>query len=303
MSKRIGFRHLQNFLVMAQEKSMTRAAQALNTVQPALSRSLRELEQELGTAVFHRTPQGLILTPAGEELLVHTKGPLRQIDEGMARVRGAQEHAAVRIAVAPAASRMLCVDAIGAFSQQFPNVQISVEAKHYSECSSQLRDGSLDFAVGRILDPKNLTGLGYEHLFEEPIVFCANADHPLARVSPVTLAQINRYQIVTPMRDAVIWDDIRRFLLRYGLSEFDMLLESSSYQFSRQYVFETNAIACTSRSILRPELDSGQFVQLDIPVDDMVGSVGVTYRADAAFSPHAAALFGLIRDTAQRKYS
>jgi LysR family pca operon transcriptional activator len=293
---------LHHFLAMAQEKSMTRAALALNTVQPALSRSLRELEQELGASLFHRTPQGLILTEAGEELLAHTKGPLNQIDAGIASVRGERERASVRISVAPAASRMLCVDAISAFSEQFPAVQIAVEARHYSECVPQIRDGTIDFAVGRILDPKLLVGLGYVHLFEEPIVFCARAGHPLAGVGRVTMAQINGYQIVAPMRYAVIWDDVTRFLVRHGLTEFDRLLETSSYEFSRQYIRETDAITCTSRSIVRPEIDSGEFVQLDIPVDDMMGSVGVTYRAEGRMSPHAQALFDHVRAAAQQRY-
>jgi len=303
MTRRIAFRHLHHFLAMAQEKSMTRAAQVLNTVQPALSRSLRELEQELDTPLFHRTPHGLILTEAGEELLAHTKGPLRRIDEGLASVRGERERASVRISAAPAASRMLCVDAISAFSEQFPAVQVAVEAKHYSECMTQIRDGTIDFAVGRILDPKNLLGLGYEHLFEEPIVFCARSGHPLVADGPVSIAQINRYQIVTPMQDAIVWPDIKRFLVRHGLTEFDRLLETSSYEFARQYVRETDAITCTSRSIVRPEIDSGEFVVLDIPVGDMLGSVGVTYRAEGRMSAHARALFDLVRATAQRKYS
>lgn len=303
MSKRIGLRHLRHFLAVAECKSMTRAAETLNTVQPTLSRSLRELESDLETPLFHRTPQGMVLTPAGEELRQYIGGPVSQIHEGLARVKGLPERASVRISVAPAISRILGVRVLKAFSQQLPDIQLRVEARLYSDSHTQIRDGTIDFAVGRLLMPEDLGGLSFEHLFAEPIIFLARADHPLAGARNVSLAQIDAFQIVLPTATAIIRREIEKYLIKHGMTEFDRLLETSSYEFARSYLRETDAIGCLSQSIVLPELQSGEFVRLDIPVEELVGAVGMTYRAGGRLSPHARVLFNLFRDHTKQVYS
>jgi LysR family pca operon transcriptional activator len=303
MSKRIGLRHLRHFLTVADKKSMTRAAEALNTVQPALSRSLRELENDLETPLFHRTPQGMILTRAGEDLLQFVEGPMAQIREGMARVKGLPERASVSISVAPAITRILGVRVIKEFSQQFPDVQVQVEARLYNDSVKQVRDGTVDFAVGRLLMPEDLGGLSFEHLFAEPIIFLARADHPLAQAKNVTLSQIDAYRIVVPSSYAIIRREIEKFLIKNGMTDFTRLLETSSYEFARSYIRESDAVGCLSQSIVLPELQSGELVRLDIPVDDLLGAVGMTYRVGGRLSPHARVLFNLFRDHARQVYS
>jgi DNA-binding transcriptional LysR family regulator len=131
----------------------------------------------------------------------------------------------------------------------------------------------------------------------------ARADHPLARADNVTLAQINAFQVVAPTASAIIRREIEKYLIKYGMTEFDKLLETSSYEFARSYIRETDAIGCLSQSIVLPELQSGEFVRLAIPVEELMGAVGMTYRAGGRFSPQARALFNLFRDHTKHVYS
>lgn len=299
METRIRLRHLRCFQAIAQHKSLTRAAEALNTVQPALSRSLRELEEELGQPLFHRTAQGMVLTPQGQDFLQHIEGPLSQIGDGIARLKGDAEQSEIRISMAPAITRRLGVEAIAEFSRLHPDVRITIEARMYTQILPNLRDGSVDFAVGRLVDTRALGGLSYEQLFVEPIIFAAHRNHPLASRRNVTMREIDEFLVLGPERGATIWGDIDKFLMKNGKREFRQVLMSSSYDFSRAYMRRTEAIACLSRSIMGPELESGEFVQLDIPVDDMLGSVGITYRTGTRMAPHVRALFDLFRDKAR----
>jgi LysR family pca operon transcriptional activator len=140
-------------------------------------------------------------------------------------------------------------------------------------------------------------------LFIEPIVFAAHRDHPLAGRRNVTMQEIENHLILGPERGATIWGDIDKFLMKNGKREFRQVLMSSSYDFSRAYMRRTDAIACLSRSIMGPELESGEFVQLDIPVDEMLGSVGITYRTGTRMAPHVRTLFDLFREKARALYS
>ncbi len=302
MSKRIGLRHLRHFLAVAKSKSMTRAAASLHTVQPSLSRSLRELEGDLGASLFHRTPQGMVLTRAGEELLQYVEGPMAQIREGMARVKGVPEKAMIHISLAPAINRLLAVSVLKEFSQQNPDIQVRIEARIYFESVKMVREGGIDFAVGRLPQPEDLGGLSFEFLFSEPIIFFARTGHPLAGKSNVTLAEIDAFQVVTSPANSVIQLEIEKYLIRNGMTAFDRLLETSSYEFARSYLAETDAVGCLSQSIVLPELRAGTLVRLDIPVDEMMGAAGMTYRAGGRLSPHARVLFNLFRDHAKKIY-
>ncbi|GAB4262550.1 MAG: LysR family transcriptional regulator [Pararhodobacter sp.] len=295
-------RHLRCFLEIARHKSLTRAAAALNTVQPALSRSLRELEEELGKPLFHRTAQGMVLTSAGHDFYQHIEGPVAQIGDGIARLKGRTEQAVIRVSMAPAITRRLGVLVAAAFYERHPNEHLVVEARSYTEAVHRLRDGSIDFAVGRLLNPSDLGGLSYEQLFSEPIIFVAHHSHPLASRRDLTLADIDPFLVVGPENKAIIWDEISKFLTRNGRQGFSRVMVSSSYEFSRTFLRHSQAIACLSRSIVGPELESGEFVQLDIPVEDMTGSVGITYRTGARLSPPARTLFNLFRETAKALY-
>ncbi|MCB1389978.1 MAG: LysR family transcriptional regulator [Rhodobacteraceae bacterium] len=303
MDHRVRLRHLRHFLEIARQKSLTRAAEALNTVQPSLSRSLAELESELGKTLFHRTPQGMVLTPEGTAFYHTVAGPLAMINEGIASARGRPVRQVVRIALAPAITRLLGIHAIADFCTAFPDVHVIVEARMYTEAVHRLRDGGVDFAVGRLLDPNALRGLSYEQLFSEPIVFSAHRDHPLAGRTGLTMDDLDPYLIVGPENNAIIWAEIEKFLIKHGRQQFRRVLESSSYDFSRTFLYHSDAIACLSRSIVRNELDSGDFVELDIPVDEMIGSVGITYRTGARMSPPVRALFDLFRAKARLLYA
>ena len=190
---------------------------------------------------------------------------------------------------------------------------IAHAADHLSLYQLTIEEGTPFFALhaaGKINPPDSDMGAALYELTQDvtqthglPAYEISNHAAPgAASRHNLTLDDIDPYLIVGPENNAIIWREINKYLIKHGRRQFRRVLESSSYEFSRTFMRHSDGIACLSRSILRPELESGEFVQLDIPVDDLMGSVGVTYRTGTRMSAPVRALFDLFRSTAQTLY-
>jgi len=299
MDQRIRLRHLRCFIEIARHGSVTRAAEALNTVQPSVSRSLRELEHEIGRPLFERTSQGLVLTGAGEILMRHAGLGLSQIAKGLHYAQEPHGVQAVTISVLPNVARTLAPRAIARFKATAPGTDVRVFSHSAARSVDDLRDGTSDLLLGRLLAPERMRGLSFEPLYSEPLVFVARSGHPLAGLEAVTLEAIGAGLVAVPQADTIIRDELDRFTIAHGLATFANKIESISFEFVRAVLEQTDAVACVPIGAVRPELAVGQLVRLAIDTEAMTSAVGLSYAAGRELNPMADALAAMIRDEAR----
>lgn len=296
MNNYIRMRHLRCFAEVARQKSITRAAEALNTVQPAVSRTIRELEQEIGQPLFERTNQGVALTRSGEMLFRHVEGGLLQISEGVRQVQDSLTQNKVVFCALPNTVRTLAPRVVAAFKKTNPDVTVVVETRFYIDVLDHLRGGVVEFVVGRLLSPQHLQGLRFEQLYAEPIVFVVRRGHPLAGLPKVEIIDIDAFEVLLPMEDTILRFELDKFLIRNGVTRFSNRVETLSFEFCRTYLASNDAICCLPRGIVDRELASGELVQLNTSQDGLDGSVGITFAAGRALSEPAAELVQTFRD-------
>ena len=296
MTNRIRMRHLRCFLQLAKYRSVTRAAEELNTVQPSVSRTLKELESELGVDLFHRSSNGLTLTTEGETLHGYVKNGLLQIDQGLSVLRGESRQQQVAICALPNVVRVLMPSVIAKFKKFYPEIDISLKTNIGTDMIDGLRTGQVDFMVGRLMAPSMLKDMSFEHLYHEPLVFACRVGHPLSEIKSVTIEDINQFEIIIPLDETIIRTELDRFILSKGLTRFSNIVETISFEFSRTYIQMTDAIVCQPKGTIRQELEQGNVVMLDTSSEELMGSVGLTTIAGKTPSHPATLLKDIIRN-------
>jgi LysR family transcriptional regulator, regulator of abg operon len=221
--------HLHLLLTLAQTGSLRASAQALNVTQPALTKALKQLEAEFGTALVVRTPKGVHLAPAGELLAARAATVVREIERAREEVTWHTQHAqaTVTVGVSPAAALMLAPRAVARFQSRWPQVRVRLVDALYPKALLQLRSGELDLALG----PLPATGLGPDlsvlPLIDSPEVIAARAGHPLAKSRRLADLEGAGWVLTGPVFGP--GDPVHLGLEAQGLSPPRVMLECESF--------------------------------------------------------------------------
>jgi DNA-binding transcriptional LysR family regulator len=182
-------RRLRYFVTVAEERHVGRAAQRLHMSQPPLSRSVRELEDELGCELFVRGPRGVRLTAAGEVLLEEARALLDRAERAKHRVaQQAGGARTLRIGVLGPGEAVLSAPAAAVFGRRHPDAEVGLHQGDLADPTMGLADGRIDVAV--TWTPFDETGLVTRTLrTDRCYVAVADAD-PLAASDPPTRAEL-----------------------------------------------------------------------------------------------------------------
>ena len=200
-------RRLRYFVTLAQELSFTRAASVLHVSQQGLSRSIRELEEEVGAALFSRTTRTVVLTAAGEEFLRGTRDALTTLDASAEAARRAHGKVAgvLRLGFIVSSALELTPPIIRTFQDRYPAVALKLEAFDWGDPSCGLRSGQTDVAFVRL--PIDCPELQTELLFVEPRAIGVGRSHPLAGARTVKLSELSGEVIMAPRTDDATWEE------------------------------------------------------------------------------------------------
>jgi DNA-binding transcriptional LysR family regulator len=191
-------RHLRYFVITAQLEHFGRAAARLSIVQPALSKQIRELEAEIGTALFERLPRGVRLTAAGRTFLTAATRLLQDVDGAIDQARAVGRGQAGRLRVGfvdTAIYHAVLPRLIDRFRRAFPAVQLELLQQPSAVQGDLLREDRLDLAF-LFHRPAQLASLVTHPIAREPIVLAVPRRHAFARRPAVRLAELREERFV-----------------------------------------------------------------------------------------------------------
>ena len=172
-------RHLRYFIAVAETGSLTVAAERrLHTSQPSLSRQIRDLEDQVGVELLHRSARGVELTEAGKAFMDHARLALTQVDAAVEAARRAAQPAKQRFALGFLTGQEMTwlPEAMHILRDELPNVDVTVSSDYSPDLAEALARGKLDLAFLRA-EPG--FDLDYKTVRQEPLVVLMPSDHPL----------------------------------------------------------------------------------------------------------------------------
>ncbi|WP_028635390.1 MULTISPECIES: pca operon transcription factor PcaQ [Pseudomonas] len=285
LDTRIKYRHLLCFLEIARQGSLARAADVLAISQPAISKTLRELEDLLQARLFVRGRQGVELTPAGTRFMRYAGPSVQALRDGVSCLRGeAQVPSQVRIGVLSTVESLLMPEVLCRLHQRHQALVINVVTGVSAQLLGQLRVGELELVVGRMTDSPQIQGLSFEHLYSESMTLVVRAGHPLLAVAPLERARVGQYPLVVPPAGTTIRQHADSLFVQCGIQMPAQRLETLSLVLSRRYVQGSDAVWVAPRDAVLLDLRRGDLVELDLGVREPGGSVGICRNAALAQS-------------------
>jgi LysR family cyn operon transcriptional activator len=189
-------RHIRYFVATSEALSFTRAARQLNVSQPALSHSISQLEERLGSKLFERSVRGIRLTPAGKVFEKTARRVLREISTGAQLVAESTGRIAgeIRLGFVNSVNISWLPMMIGRFLRKYPQLKFSVESIDISELARRLLDERLDIGVGFL--EGNRQSLKTLELFVENLVVIANRKLAIKNFRSMNLEDVARFPLV-----------------------------------------------------------------------------------------------------------
>lgn len=294
-SSSAGFKpyQLKAFLAVAEHASIRAAAKALFISQPAITRTIRELELELDVPLVVRGTRGVELTSYGQAFEVRARllmAESRRAREELAQIKSGL-NGQVCISVSSLPAMLLLPPAFLAFRQRMPDAQLHCIDGHLMSALPALRNGQLDFMLTQLPQPSQEADLCHERLFTSTLVIGARVGHP--RLRSRSLATLKNEEWIGS--DRALIEDLFK---SHQLPVPARILNNQSFEVARSLVERTDLLCLFSAPIVEHELVRHGIRCIHVKEQLPALSVFVITRRNAKLTPSAQSFLELIRAAA-----
>src|SRR6201996_2028741 len=287
---------LETFLAVVEERGFSRAANRLHRTQPAISHTIRRLEEEVGEPLFERTSREGTLTAAGELLREYAERLLRLRGEATSALEELRSLERGRLHLA--ANEYTCLyllPVLDEFRRLCPHISVLVQRALASRIPDQVLDRSVELGMMTFQpqDPQ-LQTIG---VYTDSVVFIVNPRHPLARQNKVALQQLGAesfiaHNVLSPLRRRVIE------LFEKHKTPLNMNVELPSLEAIKRFVAMGNGVALVPGLTVQQELARKELVQVHVPELKIDRQLLLVHRRHSTLSHAAEAFLKVIRSLA-----
>jgi DNA-binding transcriptional LysR family regulator len=278
----VRFKHLVLIDTLARTRNMHATAIRMNLSQPALSKMLRDLEEQFGFALFERLPRSMPPTELGEHVVRYAQGALADSHKFVDQVNRLRKggHGFLKVGGIFAATSVVLPQAIAAIKARSPLLSIEVVEQSSDHLLAMLEQNKLDLIIGRFTEERYSQVFDFQPLEPEPFCLVVNSSHPLNELECTPLEALGQwpwvlYPVGTPIRDR-----LELAFKASGIASPSDTVDTISMPMFQQLLHSGPMIAMLPRSMVATQLDSGQFKELQTPLRLAPLEYGIITRKD-----------------------
>lgn len=286
--------HLEHFLAVVEEGTFTRAAERMNRTQPAISQSIRRLEEVVGSPLFARDVHEISLTEAGHLLADYARRLLTMRDDALRDVTALRTLKAGRLTLAAheAAAVYLLPGPLRRYLQTFPDIKVGIQRSRLSEIPRLVMDREVD--VGFVKDEPAFHELHWVEVHTDEMVMIAPPAHPLAAREAVSIRDLGEERFVIHHQCRATADRILQLFDQHG-TPCRVVAELWSFENVKSFVQEEVGLAIVPAITVRRELADGVLSRVPVTELSMPRRTLMVYRDQGYLSDPASELIKLVR--------
>lgn len=268
---------LEHFLAVAEEGSFTRAAERVLRTQPAVSQSVKKLEEGVGVPLFARDMPELTLTEAGHAMVDYAKRMLKLRDDAIRHVGELQNlnSGHLTIAAYESAAVYLLPGPLRGYFRRFPQIKVGIYRGRLDEIPRQVMDREID--VGFVKDEPVFHGLKCVKVYSDEMILIASPRHPLTARERVQVKDLGSESFVVHHQCSTTEQKILRLFEAHGM-HCNIAAELWSFENVKHFVQEDIGIAIVPRVTVLQELASGALVEIPLAGLDMSRRTLMVFR-------------------------
>lgn len=250
-------RQLRYFVAIVDHGSLSRAAVVLHVAQPALTQQLRQLEEELGVQLLHRSAQGMLATDAGKVFYEHAQAILKQVADAKSAVTqsATRPSGSVSLGLPHSISGALALPLLTAARARFPEITLQLTEELSGNLTEQLKSGRINLAV--LFDDGQLTGFDCRALVEEQLMFICKRDSAYQpRTDSVKFADALATPLILPAQQQGVRPRIEAAARQAGLAATHVT-EINSIAILRSAILADMGATLLPVAPLLPDLERG----------------------------------------------
>jgi len=286
---------LEAFVQVANQKSFSRAAEALFLTQPSVTARIQALERDLGERLFERSGRGVRLTEVGVCFLPHAERVLQALHEGRDAIEALRnlQSGSLILASATTVSTYILPGVLKTFRQRFPRVEVSVRTGRSEQVLQMLLADEAQVGLVRAVYHQDIETKG---LIEDELVLIANSNDELAHLGTISVEQLGDHPFIFFDRNSSYYSLAQGLFRQHGVVP-RIQMELDSMEATKKMVEEGLGIALVPRIAVERELAAGSLIEIELAgMRNPTRQIALISRRSRPLGPVAQAFVEIVQD-------
>jgi DNA-binding transcriptional LysR family regulator len=295
-------RQLRNMLAVMDKGTIGKAAESLNISQPALTKSIRRLEEQLGVELFVREARGMRPTIYADSLKAYAQSACTGMTQATSTIKALRNglEGTISIGAPETITSKLFPDVVEVLARKRPRLQVRIFSQSEFLFSALLA-GQYDLAVSPVYNEIPQVGLLKRWIFDDHLMVVIRRNHPLTKLRTVTAEKLQQCTWIVSDGTTVHRRRVERYFEDAGLDMPYIAVESRSPTVLKEIIMRTDYVGLLSAMEVELEVKQHLLRTIDVQSSIMVRPIGLVWRENHAFSPAVLSFIEILETVCRRR--